>query len=57
MGSERLTINGRVRYPDFPTRETIPQENIVIEVKNKTELTTDDRKTIENRLQSGADWT
>lgn len=42
-GSEQVQINGRRRYPDFPTSETIPEANVVIEVKNKAQLSTGSR--------------
>lgn len=38
QGRESVTVNGRQRRPDFPTRETLDEHNAVLEVKNKDEL-------------------
>jgi RHS repeat-associated protein len=41
-GTEAVNINGRRRFPDFPTAESIRDLNAVIEVKNKAGLTRKD---------------
>jgi RHS repeat-associated protein len=45
-GSERITINGRQRRPDFPSDETIARWNEIVEVKNKARLSASDIRQI-----------